>query len=247
MPLRERSFAERVVLVGVLPCVAGMVNAAGFLRLGLATSHVTGNVTWLAMDLSRGDLTTASHLGGLVGCFFTGAVVGSLLVDGGVAVGRSRYAAALLLEAALLAGHTLLASGVLGAGGGPSPFPHAALLGLAMGLQNALITRLSGAVVRTTHLTGVVTDLAIGTVRVGRFLLARTLGRVSGPLRAEPDFLRLRLHAGLFASFSTGAALIPPVVGGLGPLWTGVPILLLLGLVGVDLVLGIGRVNPRAA
>ncbi|WP_316568022.1 DUF1275 family protein [Myxococcus sp. MxC21-1] len=46
-----------------------------------------------------------------------------------------------------------------------------------MGLQNALVTRVSGAVVRTTHITGILTDIGIQVVRLGSWLREGTRGQ----------------------------------------------------------------------
>jgi uncharacterized membrane protein YoaK (UPF0700 family) len=54
---------------------------------------------------------------------------------------------------------------------------EAALLCMAMGMQNSLVTRLSGAVVRTTHLTGIITDLGIESARWFRFVRGKLAER----------------------------------------------------------------------
>jgi uncharacterized membrane protein YoaK (UPF0700 family) len=79
------------------------------------------------------------------------------------------------------------------------------LAAATMGLQNATITRISGGVVRTTHVTGVVTDLGLDFARV----VARWLGlsRPLSPRRATQARRRLWLLASIPVSFALGAAL----------------------------------------
>ena len=74
-----------------------------------------------------------------------------------------------------------------------------------MGMQNSLVTRLSGAVVRTTHLTGVVTDLGIEAARWYRWHRAKLralptlLPSRSTPDRPEPSLTALSTHASAVA------------------------------------------------
>ncbi|MFN3634644.1 MAG: YoaK family protein, partial [Rhizobium rhizophilum] len=51
----------------------------------------------------------------------------------------------------------------------------AVLLCFVMGLQNATITKISGARIRTTHLTGMITDIGIETGKLAYGLVARRL------------------------------------------------------------------------
>jgi anti-anti-sigma regulatory factor len=101
-----------------------------------------------------------------------------------------------------------------------------------MGLQNATVTEISGAVVRTTHLTGVITDLGLESVRVFNWMRDRLrgwrwqrAGRVLRISTRHPSAQRLALLAGIFGSFIVGTimgvfayryiptmSLIPPVL-----------------------------------
>jgi uncharacterized membrane protein YoaK (UPF0700 family) len=83
-----------------------------------------------------------------------------------------------------------------------------------MGLQNALVTRVSGAVVRTTHLTGVLTDIGIQLVRMvvwvrdgGRERGLRGLWNKVLDLPSAEQFERTRLHLGLAFAFLAGSML----------------------------------------
>ena len=140
---------------GVLAGVAGMVNAIGFLGFEhQAITHLTGTTTLLGAAVARGDQEAAARLAGAALAFVAGAVFGGLLIqDSTVRLGR-RYGVALACESLLLlAALPLFTRQQLG---GPL------LAAAACGLQNALATTYSGAVVRTTHVSGMFTDLGIG-------------------------------------------------------------------------------------
>jgi uncharacterized membrane protein YoaK (UPF0700 family) len=167
----------------VLAGIAGMVNAVGYLSYAhQGVTHVTGTSTLAGLALARGELQNALHLAGVVLCFGLGAALsGFLLQNATLRLGR-RYGVALGLESALLA----LAAGWLTReqeGG-------AYVASLACGLQNAMASTYSGAVLRTTHLTGLVTDLGLA------------LGH---RLRGLPvDGKRVRLYFLLTLAFTSG-------------------------------------------
>src|SRR3954466_13762178 len=160
----KRSQRHNKILAGYLAFVAGFVNSAGFILIGSFTSHVTGNIGRLAEALALGR-SGAVFAAVMVVAFFAGAFLASMALESNLLARRSHiYGALLVLEAALLACFAALSYLV----NTTNPRFHdvqAMLLCLAMGLQNSLVTRLSGAIVRTTHLTGVVTDLAIESAR----------------------------------------------------------------------------------
>ena len=143
-----RTARSNGILAGYLAFVAGFTNSAGLALLGTFTSHVTGSVGRVSAGLAQGQSAAARGAAALVALFLCGAVVASLLVESNrFKRTSSGYGAALLVQGALLGAFIFT-----GAGG---------LLSFSMGMQNSLVTRLSGSVVRTTHLTGVVTDLGI--------------------------------------------------------------------------------------
>lgn len=83
------------------------------------------------------------------------------------------------------------------------------LLCFTMGLQNAIITKLSNAVIRTTHLTGMVTDIGIALGRIA------SASRISGET-ITPELTSLRLLTSLVALFFVGG-----VTGALGFRYVG--------------------------
>ena len=140
---------------GALAGVAGMVNVLGFLGFEhQAITHLTGTTTLLGAAVAHGDQVAAARLFAAAAAFVAGAALGGLMIqDSSARLGR-RYGVALAIESLLLlAALPLFNRQQLG---GPL------LAAAACGLQNALATTYSGAVVRTTHVSGMFTDLGIG-------------------------------------------------------------------------------------
>jgi uncharacterized membrane protein YoaK (UPF0700 family) len=164
---KHRTRSANRQLGAVLAFVAGAINAGGFLAVQRYTSHMTGVISGVADDLATGGVMFA--LAGLASllAFIAGAACTALLINWArQRQMHSKYALALLVEAALLLvfglvgahldalAHLLVPTAVL-------------LLCFVMGLQNAIVTKISQAEIRTTHVTGVVTDLGI---ELGRLL-----------------------------------------------------------------------------
>jgi uncharacterized membrane protein YoaK (UPF0700 family) len=143
---------------GLLAWNAGLINAVGLLSFSHeAISHISGVTTQTGLALSRGDLPGAAHLSAVIASFLAGAVAsGTIIGDSTLRLGR-RYGIALGVESALL----FLAMLSLRHDGRYGQY----LASAACGLQNALATTYSGSVVRTTHVTGIVTDLGISIGR----------------------------------------------------------------------------------
>lgn len=187
--------------------VAGAVNAGGFLAVGHYTSHMTGVVSTMADEAALGEWDVAGVALVMLVTFVSGAFLSTTLVSLGQRVNlRSRYAIGLLVEAGLL-----LLFGLSGSRLGEKVeffVPTTVLLlCFIMGLHNALTTNLSGAAVRTTHLTGVVTDIGIELSRLTYFNWRD--GRNAARITA--DRKKLALVGLVFFSFFIGA-----VVGAIG-------------------------------
>jgi uncharacterized membrane protein YoaK (UPF0700 family) len=194
----QRTAAANRQLGFALAFVAGAVNAGGLLAIGQYTSHVTGIVSSMADNLVLGRDALVLAALGATAAFMLGAASTAIMVN----FGRRRrlyseYALPLLVEAMLL-----LAFGLLGARlpvAGTAAVPLAvSLLCYVMGLQNALVTKLSRAEIRTTHMTGIVTDIGI---ELGK-LLYWNADPGQAPVRA--DWRRLKVLAALLACFIAG-------------------------------------------
>lgn len=201
----DRNVQRDRALGGVLAFVAGATNAGGFLVVGQYTSHMTGIVSGLADDVVLERYQAALAASCSIVAFLLGAMTTALAVNWGRRHAlRSRFAVPLLIEAALLAAFGLL--GRLLTNYAVLVVPITILiLCFMMGLQNAVITKVSGAVIRTTHVTGLLTDIGI---ELGRSLYINR-GDRGEPVRANRE--RLRVHLTLLSSFLVGG-----ICGGLG-------------------------------
>ncbi|WP_141299024.1 YoaK family protein [Komagataeibacter diospyri] len=205
-----RSIGTDLRLGCTLAAAAGAVNVAGFLAVGYYTANMTGNLSALAVGVGdRGMVSVLSCMGVLV-AFATGGCIAALLVGMGRRRGvRAVHAASIVLEGTLLIALGILSralpawmeAGGLGCG-----------LGFLMGLQNATVTHISGARVRTTHMTGMLTDLGM---ELGQWLLDPDAARVRE---------RLRLHGAIIACFVLGG-----IMGGAGYRMYGMGVLIFMG------------------
>jgi uncharacterized membrane protein YoaK (UPF0700 family) len=189
----------------VLAFVAGAANAGGFLAVGQYTSHMTGIFSALADNLVLGQFVLVGAGIASVLAFLFGAMSTAWIVNWGMRLQlRSAYGLPLLLEAALL-----LIFGLFGAAMSlwQTVFlpVTVVLLCYIMGLQNAVITKISQARIRTTHVTGLVTDLGI---ELGKLLYVNRHPDMQ-PVRADRE--RLRVHLQLVLGFLVGG-----IAGALG-------------------------------
>ena len=137
-----------------LALMAGMVNAVGLLGFShQAVSHLTGTSTLLGAGLTRLPLAELMHLLLVLLSFVAGAAFSGLFIGSSALQPGRRYGAALLVEAGLL----VLAMLALQA----SSLSGHYLASAACGLQNAMVTTYSGAIIRTTHVSGIFTDLGV--------------------------------------------------------------------------------------
>jgi len=137
-----------------LAFTAGSVNAVGLLGFShQAVSHLTGTSTLLGLGMAQLDVLSSVHLLLVILSFVVGAALSGFLIDSSALQPGRRYGLALLLETALL----LLAMLALQHNSVAGHY----LASAACGLQNAMVTTYSGAIIRTTHVSGLFTDLGL--------------------------------------------------------------------------------------
>lgn len=170
----------------MLAGIAGMVNTVGFLSFThQAVTHLTGTTTLLAIALVEPGWASAFHLTAIIASFVGGAVLSGFIVEqSALKLGR-HYGIVLLIEALLLTAAAYLIKSHLAVG--------AYLASTACGAQNAMASSYSGAVLRTTHLTGMFTDLGLV---IGHWLRG-----------AATDRKRFRLCLILILSFVAGGSM----------------------------------------
>lgn len=184
-----------------LAFIAGAANAGGFLAVGQYTSHMSGIVSALGDNLAVGDFGLVIAGLSSLAAFTTGAATSAILINWGRRRrAQSEYALPLMLEAVLL-----LVFGLLGSNLENNRFlfvpATVGLLCYVMGLQNAIITKISKAEIRTTHMTGIVTDIGI---ELGKLFYWNVSESGPGVTAVRADRSRLRLLASLLGMFFIG-------------------------------------------
>lgn len=155
----ERNQSIDLRFAAIMSLVAGALNAAGFELAGLFSANMTGNISAMADNLAKGGWGAALLFGLIVVVFILGALIAGLLIEAGRQRGKRRiYAAVVALEAGLLILTGLAALAGLTGGDGAEII---CLLAVALGMQNAVSTRISRARVRTTHVSGMATDIGL--------------------------------------------------------------------------------------
>ena len=203
--LRSESLNRQ--LAWAMAFVAGAVNAGGFLAVSHYTSHMTGVVSAMADELAEGDLTTALAALAMMLSFLAGAFVCTTLISFGQRRRmRSRYALTLVFEAGLMLVFGFMGSRLQQEIKFTLPMT-VMLLCFIMGLHNAVTSIISGAAVRTTHLTGTVTDIGIELSKLSYVNVHQHHGRA----RIVADRQKLRLLLLILGAFLVGG-----VVGALG-------------------------------
>ncbi|AFY02168.1 YoaK family protein [Bdellovibrio bacteriovorus] len=151
---------------------AGVLNIGGFMACHRFVSHVTGFATFFGLELAKGRPRYAWGML-LVPLFFLfGAMLSGQLVDIRLKLRKKpKYYIAFgfifFLTLVVFVGGALGFFGTFGEPlGARRDFVLLALLCLVCGVQNGTITTVSRSVIRTTHLTGITTDLGIGLVRI---------------------------------------------------------------------------------
>lgn len=175
-----RTFEHNLKIAALLSFVAGVVNVVGFISVHVLTTNVTGHFAFFADDMLRLNIRGGFIFFLYIFTFFMGSFVSNVLVETMYKkIGKHTFIIPIALEITVLLTLSFAGDYFYKAQ------PHAIALCLLfiMGLQNSLVTKISNAVVRTTHLTGLFTDLGIETSQLffytsgeQRKKLSRTIG-----------------------------------------------------------------------
>lgn len=207
---KTRTLSHNKKIASLLSFVAGIVNVAGFLSVQRLTTNVTGHFAFFVDEVFKLNFTESFVYFLYILFFFLGSFVSNLLVE--IISRKSErfiYIIPAIIESVILfalalVGHNLIPNN--------SNLIAFSLL-FAMGLQNSLVTRISDAVVRTTHLTGLFTDLGI---ELSQLFFYKT------EEQKEKLITTIRLRLRIITYFFTGG-----IVGGIFYPYTGLYILFL--------------------
>jgi uncharacterized membrane protein YoaK (UPF0700 family) len=226
--------------------VAGFVDVTGFLLLShVLTANMSGNTVRVAIGTATLAWTDAVRGGLALAMYLAGLIISAVVHETGVRHGVVRTSAIVLGgETILLLGFELLHSGLLNLGNaGMRPYVEVTALALAMGLQNATITRVGALSVKTTHITGTLTEFAAG---LSQFLFwlhdrlqspfPRRAQRVYRTALHQKPLRQAALLGTLWIAFFAGAIAGDLATPRWGPLALAPPISVLLVLIVIDLI-----------
>jgi len=232
----RRSSGNDLVLATALAAIAGAANAGGFFALGQYTSHMTGYLSQLADTIATLQLTVAMVSALAISAFMAGAGFSTVLINWARShAGRQQYAWPLAIQGGFM---------VCFAWGGIFTSEVGRLFALAclcfiMGMQNATITKISNARIRTTHATGMVTDIGIELGRAVFGLFWPNAG-------VHPDRRKLRILLQLVTAFLLGG-----IVGAFGYGQTGfffsLPLAFILLAISLPGLMGRRPTKPESA
>ncbi len=196
---KTRTLSHNKKVASLLSFVAGVVNVAGFISVQRLTTNVTGHFAYFVDEVFKLQFNASIVYFLYILFFFLGSFLSSLLVE--IMTRRNEqfiYFIPVLIESIILFvvalfGYSLILN---------KPNLIAYTLLFAMGLQNSLVTRISNAIVRTTHLTGLFTDLGIELSQLFFYKEPRQQEKLISTIK-----LRLRIIAFFFLGGLLGGTL----------------------------------------
>jgi uncharacterized membrane protein YoaK (UPF0700 family) len=213
----DASSRETARVAVLLAWVAGAVDAIGYLTLShIFTAHMSGNSVAFGAALGLARWDTVLERGIPIALFALGIAVGTAVGEASGARGvRHPTVAVFAIEAALLAlfwglGSRALEGGEIRAGAAWQFYGLVALPTLAMGLQSATLRRVGGRGVRTTYVSGVLTNLA-EAIAQAVFRTGRRGASGDGREPRDRPTGRIRLYGNVWGAYVLGA-----ILGGVG-------------------------------
>ena len=155
---KNRTPKHNLQIASLLSFVAGLVNVIGFFSVQKLTTNVTGHFAFFVDEVFKRNFSDAFHLALFVFFFFFGAFAANFMVETYYRIRENQiFVFPIILEALILAFVAFTGNYFIQ----ENPDIIAYSLLFAMGMQNSLVTSISKSIVRTTHLTGLFTDMGI--------------------------------------------------------------------------------------
>jgi uncharacterized membrane protein YoaK (UPF0700 family) len=155
---KTRTLSHNLKIASLLSFVAGIVNVAGFLAVQRLTTNVTGHFAFFVDEIFKLNFWQGFIYFLYIFFYFLGSFVSNLIVEIiSKKSDRLIYIIPIIIESLILFSIALFGQFLIS----QNPNILAFSLLFAMGLQNSLVTTISNSTVRTTHLTGLFTDLGI--------------------------------------------------------------------------------------
>jgi uncharacterized membrane protein YoaK (UPF0700 family) len=155
---KTRTIKHNLRIASLLSFVAGIVNVAGFLAIQRLTTNVTGHFAFIVEEILKLNFWQGFIYFLYIFFFFLGSFVSNLIVE---IISKTNdrfiYVIPTIIESLILFFLAIFGQFLIS----QNPNLLACAMLFAMGLQNSLVTTISNSTVRTTHLTGLFTDLGI--------------------------------------------------------------------------------------
>jgi uncharacterized membrane protein YoaK (UPF0700 family) len=216
---KTRTLKHNLRIASLLSFVAGIVNVAGFIAVQRLTTNVTGHFAYFVDEVFKLNFWQGFIYFLYIFFFFSGSFVSNVIVE---IVSKKNekltYVIPILIESLILFTVAIFGKSLIA----ESPNILAFSLLFAMGLQNSLVTKISNATVRTTHLTGLFTDLGIELSQLFFYKLKEQRDKL---------YSSIRLRLTIISFFFLG--------GFLGGIFFSVLHLYVLAIAGAILLIGI--------
>lgn len=194
---RERTHAEDRYLALVLATSAGLLNAMALGAFGIFPSHMSGNAAQLSSEVSNVDIRDLKFLLAILTAFVIGCIMSRLIAIWGIKNKlRTIFSIVLLIEGVMLMVLSTFETFFYAVGNNREVI---VFLGFLMGIHNATSTQLSNGRVRSTHVTGTLTDagIALGSLLTAWFQRDRSQ-------TMPPAYRQFMTHLVTVVSFLSG-------------------------------------------
>lgn len=192
---KKRTLTHNLKIASLLSFVAGVVNVAGFLAIVKLTTNVTGHFAFFVDEVFKLNFWEGLIYFLYIFFFFLGSFFSNLLIELiSQKSDRFIYRIPIIIESIILLSVALLGERLVL----EAPNIIAFSLLFAMGLQNSLVTTISSATVRTTHLTGLFTDLGIELSQLFFYKLEEQREKLYSSIKLRLTIISFFFLGGLF-------------------------------------------------
>ncbi|HTN22227.1 MAG TPA: YoaK family protein [Pelobium sp.] len=195
---KNRTLKHNLQIAAVLSFVAGIVNVTGYLAIKQLTTNVTGHFALFIYDVAHLDFWKGTIYLLYIFSFLAGSFSSSMLIE---TFSKNRklnvFTLPTVVESLILISIAVISNFA------EMQYPNliACLLLFAMGLQNAYVTKISNATVRTTHLTGLFTDLGIDLSHLFFQKLAHQRKKLKSAIKLRVYIISFFFTGGLVGGF----------------------------------------------
>lgn len=215
----KRTLKHDLGIASLLSFVAGVVNVASFIAIQRLTTNVTGHFAFFVDEVFKFNMWQGFIYFLYIFFFFLGSFTSSVLVEiMSKRNNRQIYSVPVIIESIILFTVAIFGQQLIS----KSPNILAFLLLFAMGLQNSLVTKISNATVRTTHLTGLFTDLGIELSQLFFYKLKDQKQKLYSSIKLRLTIISFFFLGGIF-----------------GGIFYSIVKLYVLGIVGTILLIGL--------